>query len=94
MTPAALVRLAEDHPAHGITDSFHDFLHAPDRYFDGCRIRLLPATYIDELRAILALTDGVAALLLCWEGGDRYTGLLVNHGEVTEGRVVQTVVPK
>ncbi len=44
------------------------------------------------LREFLALTAGKAALLICWEGGDSYTGLVVEHGKVYDGKVVQTVV--
>lgn len=43
------------------------------------------------LREFLALTAGTAAILLCWEGGESYTGLIVENGDVYEGEVTQTV---
>ena len=46
------------------------------------------------LHVFLGLTKGTAALLLCWEGGDSYTGLLVEDGQVDEGEVVQSVQKK
>lgn len=46
------------------------------------------------LRKALSLTTGRALIILVWEGGDSFSGLIVDAGVVTEGAVVQTVVPK
>lgn len=48
----------------------------------------------ETLIKVLRLTTGAANLILTWEGGDSVSGLIVKDGVVTEGRVVQTVVPK
>lgn len=45
----------------------------------------------DWFMEFLARTYGSADLLLCWEGGDRYTGLRVVNGKVTEHDVVMTL---
>jgi len=42
---------------------------------------------LDEFKRALAITTGRAELLVCWEGGDRYTGLEVVDGVVTEKKV-------
>lgn len=44
-------------------------------------------TFKHLLRA-LSYTMGHAELVVCWEGGDSYTGLRVRDGVVTEHKVV------
>ena len=41
------------------------------------------ANKVEDLRTALSHTQGLADLLLIWEGGDSMTGLRVNDGEVT-----------
>jgi hypothetical protein len=36
----------------------------------------------------LSFTQGIAGLVVCWEGGDSYTGLLVVNGKVTKHAVI------
>ena len=102
ITPAGLLRFArEAEAAEGdLPESMTDWFNRPEEYLDGCRLKGVPwwgewsGTGELTLREFLRRCDGEAALLLCWEGGDKFTGLLVKDGVVTEGRVVQTVVPK
>lgn len=42
-------------------------------------------------REILSKTMGHADLILCWAGGDAYTGLRVRNGLVTEHEVAMTL---
>lgn len=42
------------------------------------------ANRVEDLRAALSHTQGMADLFIIWEGGDNITGLRVNDGEVTE----------
>lgn len=42
------------------------------------------ANRVEDLRAALSHTQGLADLLIIWEGGDSISGLRVNDGEVTE----------
>jgi len=42
------------------------------------------ANKVEELRAALSHTQGLADLLIIWEGGDSISGLRVKDGEVTE----------
>ena len=46
------------------------------------------ATDIENLRDALSHTQGMADVLLIWEGGDNITGLRVNDGEVVAHEVV------
>lgn len=109
ITPLALLRFArevEADPDGYLPEGMSDALHVAvdggrDRGFmDGCKIVRIPwygegsGNTELRLRDFLGRCDGTAALLLCWEGGDSYTGLIVSDGEVTDGDVVQTVVPK
>ena len=101
ITPTRALRWADALPGgiDNLPEGMVDMLNDPAFYMDGCRFKCIPWTgegsgrTEGELRAFLAICDGSAKLLLCWEGGDAYTGLLVENGTVTEGRVVQTVVP-
>ena len=47
---------------------------------------------VPTLISFLEACTGTAELVLCWEGGDSYTGYKVADGVVTEGDVVLTVV--
>ena len=42
----------------------------------------------------LEYTTGTAEIVLCWEGGDSFTGYIVDNGIVTKGELVQRVVAK
>lgn len=102
ITPAGLLRFAQEveaDPGLYLPEGMED-LKSPGDFLDGCTLTRVP--WYGEgsgrseplLREFLSRCDGEAALLLCWEGGDSYTGLIVRHGNVTDGAVVQTVVPK
>jgi len=45
----------------------------------------------DHLKEALTRTLGRADLVICWEGGDRYSGLRVCNGVVTERVVVMSL---
>lgn len=45
----------------------------------------------DSLKRVLAAMDGAADFVVCWEGGDSYTGLRVVDGTVTEHEVVHAL---
>ena len=47
---------------------------------------------VPTLIRFLEACTGAAEIVLCWEGGDSYTGYKVADGVVTEGEVVLTVV--
>lgn len=47
-------------------------------------------TWLAFKRSLL-FTSGQADLVVCWEGGDSYTGLRVNNGLVTEHEVIHTL---
>ena len=47
---------------------------------------------VPTLISFLEACTGTAEIVLCWEGGDSYTGYKVADGVVTEGDVVLTVV--
>ncbi len=101
ITPAGLLRFAREHSlTDRLPEGMTDWFSSPEDYLDGCRLKSVPwygessGNSEPILRDFLSRCDGEAALLLCWEGGDRYTGLIVKDGLVTEGQVVQTVVPR
>ena len=48
----------------------------------------------EDFRRALTCTTGSAKIVVCWEGGDSYSGLVVEGGQVYEGEVVQTVQKK
>jgi hypothetical protein len=43
------------------------------------------------LKTLLSKTRGSAEFILCWEGGDSFSGLRVIDGVVTEHEVIQTL---
>lgn len=103
MTPLGMKRalLAWKEAEGCLPEMARDCLYSPEYYLKDYVIKKLPCTGEGSGRALaafkehfLARCDGDAKLLLCWEGGDSYTGLVVSDGVVTEGRVVHTVVPK
>jgi hypothetical protein len=49
------------------------------------------ANNTDDFHAALSYTQGLADLLIIWEGGDSISGLRVNDGEVTEHDVVMSL---
>jgi hypothetical protein len=95
-TPARLKRFADQ--AEYLPEGFNDAV-VRGELLDGCEVRHVPwwgegsGRSYDDLLTFLRLCDGRAALLICWEGGDSYSGLIVDNGTVTDGKVVQTVVP-
>jgi hypothetical protein len=102
ITPAGLLRFAREYGTskHTLPESMTDWFNKPELYLNGCRLIRVPwwgewsGTGESILHDFLSRCDGEAALLLCWEGGENYTGLIVRDGDVIEGEVVQTVVPK
>ncbi len=45
----------------------------------------------DAFKLALTFTHGQAELLVCWEGGDSFSGLRVRCGVVTEHKVVHSL---
>ncbi len=95
ITPAGIARFGREVKER--PDGFEDMIADPSGYLDGFRVRSIPSgdecSGDDYLREFLRRCDGEARVLVCWEGGDSYSGLIVKDGRVTEGRVVHTVVP-
>lgn len=86
----------------GLPETALDCLEDPAFYHDEAteRLKIVPWTCegsghaSEELPAFLGACKGPATLLLTWEGGDDFSGYIVDaEGGVTEGLVVQTVVP-
>lgn len=100
ITPARLLRFSQGLPDDALPSSMLSALENPESMLDGCRLTRIPwygewsGHTENMLRHFLSLCDGDAALLLCWEGGESYSGLIVKGGTVSDGEVVQTVVPK
>ena len=47
--------------------------------------------YDTLVNVVLSLFTGSADLLLCWEGGDSYSGLRVSNGKVTKHVIEMTL---
>lgn len=73
------------------------FLLHPEETMDGHTIKKLwwhgegSGNGFEDFKKILACTVGEADLLICWEGGDSYTGLRVTNGKVVEHEVVHAL---
>lgn len=48
----------------------------------------------ETLKRLLAKFTGSAEMVVCWEGGDSYSGLRVRNGVVTEPAVMMALVPE